>query len=186
MTGHVSSSATHSPVLAGAEEGAGSGFDLVGFGVTGIDHVGIAVTDLDRAVQFHETVLGLRCDLVEESENEQVREAMMSLDGSTCGPRVQLLASTSPTSTIGRFLDRSGPGLQHLALRVADIDKAHRVLQERGVRLLYKEQQAGTAGSRVNFIHPQDAGGVLIELVEPAIGRGAGEPPGPPFPGRES
>jgi methylmalonyl-CoA/ethylmalonyl-CoA epimerase len=180
MTVHVSSPAAHSLASESTSERAGGGLNLAGIGVIGIDHVGIAVTDLDHAVQLHETVLGLRCDLVEENESEQVREAMMSTDGPHGGPRIQLLASSSPTSTIGRFLDRSGPGLQHLALRVADIDKACRVLQERGVTLLYREQHDGTAGSRVNFVHPQDAGGVLIELVEPAIGPCTGESSGLP------
>lgn len=174
----LSSSAVRLLASGSTSEAAGGGLDLAGIGVTGIDHVGIAVTDLDQAVQFHETVLGSRCDLVEENESEQVREAMMSLDGPDGRPRIQLLASTSPTSTIGRFLDRSGPGLQHLALRVANIDKACRALQERGVRLLYQEQQDGTAGSRVNFVHPQDAGGVLIELVQPAISSCSGESSG--------
>jgi methylmalonyl-CoA/ethylmalonyl-CoA epimerase len=173
----LSSSALRTLASGSTSEAGKGGLDVAGIGVTGIDHVGIAVTDLDQAVRFHETVFGSRCDLVEESESEQVREAMMSLDGSD-GPRIQLLATSSPTSTIGRFLDRSGPGLQHLALRVADIDMACRALQERGVRLLYQEQQDGTAGSRVNFVHPQDTGGVLIELVEPATSSGSPESSG--------
>jgi methylmalonyl-CoA/ethylmalonyl-CoA epimerase len=74
----------------------------------------------------------------------------------------------SEDSTIGRFLARHGQGIQQLAYRVRDLDVVSAVLRERGVRLLYAEPRRGTAGSRVNFVHPKDAGGVLVELVEPA------------------
>jgi methylmalonyl-CoA/ethylmalonyl-CoA epimerase len=81
---------------------------------------------------------------------------------------VQILAPLTPQSTIAKFLDRSGPGLQQVAYRVEDVEKVCAVLRERGVRLLYPEPKRGTAGSRINFVHPKDAGGVLVELVEPA------------------
>jgi methylmalonyl-CoA/ethylmalonyl-CoA epimerase len=86
-------------------------------------------------------------------------------DGST---RLQLLAPLRPDSAIATFLDRSGPGLQQLAYRVRDVDRASAVLRERGLRLLYDSPRRGTAGSRINFVHPKDAGGVLVELVEAA------------------
>ena len=73
-----------------------------------------------------------------------------------------------PDSPIGRFLDRNGPGIQQMAYRVADIDAACAALREKGVRLLYDDPRRGTAGSRINFVHPRDAGGVLVELVQPA------------------
>ena len=105
--------------------------------------------------------------LHEETNEEQgVREAMMAVGDS--GSCIQLLAPLSPESTIAKFLDRSGPGLQQLAYRVADIDAVCATLRERGMRLLYEEAKRGTSNSRVNFIHPKDAGGVLVELVEPA------------------
>jgi methylmalonyl-CoA/ethylmalonyl-CoA epimerase len=81
---------------------------------------------------------------------------------------VQLLAPLSESSTIAKFLERRGPGLQQVAYTVADIERASAALRERGVRLLYENPRRGTAGSRVNFVHPKDAGGVLVELVEPA------------------
>jgi methylmalonyl-CoA/ethylmalonyl-CoA epimerase len=93
--------------------------------------------------------------------------------GDTAGPMLQLLAPLSPDSTIGKFLDRSGPGLQQLAYRVEDIDAVSATLRERGLRLLYDAPKRGTSNSRVNFIHPKDAGGVLVELVEPAQGAAA-------------
>jgi methylmalonyl-CoA/ethylmalonyl-CoA epimerase len=100
----------------------------------------------------------------EVNEEQGVREAMLAVgDGST---QLQLLAPLTPDSAIAKFLDRSGPGLQQLAYRVRDVDRASTVLRERGLRLLYDSPRRGTAGSRINFVHPQDAGGVLVELVE--------------------
>jgi methylmalonyl-CoA/ethylmalonyl-CoA epimerase len=81
---------------------------------------------------------------------------------------IQLLAPLDDTSTIAAFLDRKGPGIQQLAYRVTDVEAVARVLRDRGLRLLYDEPRRGTNGSRVNFVHPKDTGGVLIELVEPA------------------
>jgi methylmalonyl-CoA/ethylmalonyl-CoA epimerase len=105
--------------------------------------------------------------LHEETNAEQgVREAMMAVGSS--GSCIQLLAPLSPDSPIGKFLARSGPGIQQMAYRVEDIDAVCATLRERGVRLLYDIPKRGTSDSRVNFIHPKDAGGVLVELVEPA------------------
>jgi methylmalonyl-CoA/ethylmalonyl-CoA epimerase len=87
------------------------------------------------------------------------------------GSYVQLLAPLTPDSTIGRFLDRSGPGIQQVAYRVQDLDSLMERLRAQGVRLLYDTARGGTAESRVNFIHPKDAGGVLVELVEPSARR---------------
>ena len=84
------------------------------------------------------------------------------------GSCIQLLAPLSPESTIAKFLDRSGPGIQQLAFRVTDVEQVAAILRARGVRLLYDAPKRGTSDSRVNFIHPKDAGGVLVELVEPA------------------
>jgi methylmalonyl-CoA/ethylmalonyl-CoA epimerase len=84
------------------------------------------------------------------------------------GSHVQLLAPLSPESTIAKFLDRSGPGMQQMAYRVTDLDAVSEVLRSRGVRLLYDAPRRGTSDSRINFVHPKDAGGVLVELVEPA------------------
>ncbi len=138
---------------------------------THIDHVGLAVPDLDAAIAFHEKTFGMRLLHEETNEEQGVREAMMAVGDS--GSCIQLLAPLSPTSTIARFLDRSGPGIQQLAYRVADIDAVCATLRERGVRLLYEAPKRGTSDSRVNFIHPKDAGGVLVELVEPAPGGSA-------------
>ena len=133
---------------------------------TRIDHVGIAVPDLDAAIEFYSRVFGMTCVHVETNEEQGVREAMMAVGDS--GSCIQLLAPLSPGSTIGKFLERSGPGIQQLAYTVEDIDAVCDQLRASGVRLLYDRPRTGTAGSKVNFIHPKDAGGVLVELVEPA------------------
>jgi methylmalonyl-CoA/ethylmalonyl-CoA epimerase len=135
---------------------------------TKIDHVGVAVPDLDEAIAFYRDTFGIVTVHEETNEEQGVREAMLAVgDGAT---RIQLLAPLTPESTIARFLDRSGPGVQQVAYTVEDIDKVSAVLRERGLRLLYDAPRRGTSGSRVNFVHPKDAGGVLVELVEPAHG----------------
>lgn len=133
---------------------------------TAIDHVGVAVPDFDKAVAFYRDVYGMELLHEEVNEEQGVHEAMMGVGDS--GSCVQILAPLSETSTIAKFLDRSGPGLQQVAYRVEDVDAVCATLRERGVRLLYPEPKRGTSDSRINFVHPKDAGGVLVELVEPA------------------
>lgn len=133
---------------------------------THIDHVGVAVPDLDAAIAFYRDVYGMRLLHEEVNEEQGVREAMMGVGDS--GSAIQLLAPLSPASTIAKFLDRNGPGIQQMAYRVTDIDAVSATLRERGVRLLYDTPKRGTSNSRVNFVHPKDAGGILVELVEPA------------------
>jgi methylmalonyl-CoA/ethylmalonyl-CoA epimerase len=130
-----------------------------------IDHVGVAVADFDEAVRYYADVFGLRVAHEEINEEQGVREAMLSIGDS--GSSIQLLAPLSDASPIAKFLDQRGPGIQQLAYRVGDLDKVSAILRERGARLLYDEPKRGTAGSRVNFIHPKSAGGILVELVEP-------------------
>jgi methylmalonyl-CoA/ethylmalonyl-CoA epimerase len=138
--------------------------------ITAVDHVGIAVADLDAAIAWYADTLGLVATHEEVNEEQGVREAMLSAPGDDSGAAVQLLAPLRPDSAIGRFLDRSGPGIQQMAYRVEDIDATSAVLRAKGLRLLYDAPRHGTAGSRINFVHPKDAGGVLVELVEPAAG----------------
>ena len=133
---------------------------------TCIDHVGIAVPDLDEAISFYREAFGMEVQHQETNEEQGVREAMVAVGDS--GSCIQLLAPIDDSSTIAKFLDRSGPGLQQLAYRVTDVEQVSAILRERGLRLLYDAPKRGTADSRINFIHPKDAGGVLVELVEPA------------------
>ena len=134
---------------------------------TAIDHVGIAVADLDAAIAFYRETFGMETVHEETNPEQGVREAMVAVGDS--GSCIQLLAPLDESSTIARFLDRHGPGLQQIAYRVTDLEAVTAVLRERGLRLLYDVAKRGTAGSLVNFVHPHDAGGVLIELVEPAL-----------------
>src|SRR5665648_361722 len=134
---------------------------------TAIDHVGMAVPDLDAAIAFYRDTYGMTLQHEEANEQQGVREAMMAVG--TSGSCVQLLAPCNAESIIAKFLDRSGPGLQQVAYRVADVDAVSATLRERGVRLIYDAPRRGTSDSRINFIHPKDAGGILVELVEPAV-----------------
>ena len=138
--------------------------------VVAIDHVGIAVPDLDAAKQWYATHLGFET-LHQETNTEQgVEEAMVAPAGG--GTVIQLLAPLDASSTIAKFIDRNGPGLQQLAVRVTDVDAVTARLTDAGIRVLYPAAKRGTADSRINFVHPKDAGGVLLELVEPAADSG--------------
>src|SRR5215217_5793947 len=109
---------------------------VTGIGLLRIDHVGIAVADLDAAIEFYGRVFGMRCVHTEENQEQGVREAMLAI-----GPgadRLQLLAPLRPDSTIAKFLDRNGPGVQQVAYTVADIELTCAALREQGVRLLYE------------------------------------------------
>src|SRR5690349_19004175 len=136
-----------------------SGMDnLPAVGLLRVDHVGIAVADLDEALDFYARTFGLRCVHQETNEEQGVREAMVAAEGDDTGARIQLLAPLRPDSAIAKFLDRNGPGLQQLAYTVRDVEKASAALRARGVGLRYEEPRKGTAGSRSNFGHPMDAG----------------------------
>jgi methylmalonyl-CoA/ethylmalonyl-CoA epimerase len=131
-----------------------------------IDHVGIAVPDLDEAMAFYRDTYGMQVLHEETNEEQGVREAMVGVGDS--GSCIQLLAPLNEQSTIAKFLDRNGPGMQQLAYRVTDVEKVSQILRERGIRTLYDAPRRGTSDSRINFLHPKDTGGVLVELVEPA------------------
>ena len=133
---------------------------------TKIDHVGIAVPDLDEAIAFYRDTLGIVSVHEETNEEQGVREAMLAVGDSST--RIQLLAPIDERSTIAKFLDRNGQGVQQVAYTVDDLDAVSATLRERGMRLLYDQPRRGTSDSRVNFIHPKDARGILVELVEPA------------------
>lgn len=134
-----------------------------------IDHVGLAVPDLDEAIRFHTEVLGWRVLHRETNTEQGVEEAMIGTgDQGPENAQIQLLAPLNEDSTIAKFLAKNGPGMQQMCYRVTDLDRVSAVLRERGVRLLYPEPKIGTGGSRINFAHPKDVGGVLLEIVEPA------------------
>jgi methylmalonyl-CoA/ethylmalonyl-CoA epimerase len=136
--------------------------------VTAIDHVGIAVADLDAAIAWYHDHLGMIVLHEEVNEDQGIREAMLAVRGAPVGSaQVQLMAPLDESSVIAKFLDKRGPGIQQLAYRVSDLEALTERLRDQGIRVLYDAPRRGTANSRINFIHPKDAGGVLIELVEP-------------------
>lgn len=138
-------------------------------GLVGLDHVGLAVADLERAVDLHTRVLGLHVTHRETNLEQGVHEVMLLASAAgEPATQLQLLAPLDERSPVHRFLARRGPGLHHLAYAVQDVRTASAVLVRRGFRLLYDAPRAGTRGSLINFVHPQKAGGVLIELVEAA------------------
>ena len=126
--------------------------DAVSALATRIDHVGIAVPNLDDAIEFYRSAFGLESVHEETNEEQGVREAMLQIGDSY----LQLLAPLSEDSPIGKFLDRNGPGIQQVAFGVDDIEAAGDQLRSTGVRVLYDSPKIGTGGSRVNFVHPKD------------------------------
>ena len=141
---------------------------------TRIDHVGIAVPDLDEAIARYRRAFGVVSVHEEVNEEQGVREAMLQVGDS--GSFIQLLAPLHPDTTIGKFLAKSGPGIQQIAFGVDDVAAAGEQIRAAGMRTLYDEPRRGTAGSKVNFVHPKDSGGVLIELVEKGAVEDGGAP----------
>jgi methylmalonyl-CoA epimerase len=125
-----------------------------------MDHLGIAVRSIEAARVFYEA-LGLRVSAIETVEHEGVRVAMLGLGAS----RLELLEPLTPESVIGRFLERRGEGLHHVAMRVAEIDVTFRKLLANGVRLASEAVRVGAGGHRYFFVHPSSANGVLVEVV---------------------
>jgi methylmalonyl-CoA/ethylmalonyl-CoA epimerase len=135
--------------------------------LSALDHVGLAVSDLQAAIDFHTHVLGLELRHREDNTDQGVAEAMLApADSDEAVTQIQLVAALTEDSPIARFISRSGPGLQHVAYRVRDVEAVAAELRRQGLRLLYDSAKPGTRGSRINFVHPKDAGGVLVELVE--------------------
>ena len=128
---------------------------------TSIDHLGIAVKSIDDALRFYELQLSLESVSRETLDVEKVHVAMLPLQGS----RIELLEPTEPDSPVGRFLDKRGEGLHHVALKVPDLKAAVEKLRASGARLL-NEPRAGAGGHLYVFVHPSSTGGVLLELIQ--------------------
>jgi methylmalonyl-CoA/ethylmalonyl-CoA epimerase len=127
-----------------------------------VDHIGIATRQLDEALTLWRDVLGLQVTSTEEVTEQGVRVAMLPLGES----QIELLEPLSPNSPVGRFLEKRGPGIHHVALRVTDIRAALSQLKEKGIRLIDETPRLGAGGCLVAFIHPSSANGVLLELVQ--------------------
>ena len=129
-----------------------------------IDHVGVAVEDLDSALALYEGIFGMPVAHRETVSDQGVEAVLLDVgDG-----HVELLRPLGEDTAVGRFLARRGPGLHHVAFRVDDIDAALAQLREQGVELIDSEPRTGIRASRVAFLHPRATGGILTEIVEPA------------------
>jgi methylmalonyl-CoA/ethylmalonyl-CoA epimerase len=129
-----------------------------------IDHIGVAVEDLDEAIAFYSRKLDMREQHRETVEQFGVEAVLLEIgDG-----HVELLCPMSSDTAVGRFLERSGPGLHHVAYATDDIDSALEAMRSAGLRLIDEEPRTGIRNSRVAFLHPKSTGGVLTELVEPS------------------
>ena len=125
-----------------------------------IEHIGIAVENLEESIKFYEEVLGLKCYAVEEVKDQKVKTAFFKV-GQT---KIELLESTGPEGPIAKFIDKKGPGLHHIAFAVDNVNEGLKEAEEKGVRLIDKTARKGAEGLNIGFLHPKSTGGVLIEL----------------------
>lgn len=131
---------------------------------TAVEHIGIAVKNLAESVRFYENLLGSKCYAIEEVKDQKVRTAFFKI-GST---KIELLESTEPGGPIGKFISKKGEGIHHIAFTVGSLDEALAEMEAAGVRLIDKAPRSGAEGLRIAFLHPESAGGVLIELCSEA------------------
>lgn len=132
------------------------------FKVLKVDHIGIAVKDLEAAKKFYTDVLGMTAQGEEVVEQQKVKVCFIPSGDS----EVELLESTSPDGPIAKFIERNGEGIQHIALRVDNIENALKELKEKGIRLIDETPRYGAGGASIAFIHPKATGGILLELSE--------------------
>lgn len=125
-----------------------------------IEHIGIAVENLEESIRYYEDVLGLECYAVEEVVDQKVKTAFFKV-GDT---KIELLESTDPEGPIGKFIEKKGPGIHHMAFAVEDVQKALLDLEEKGIRLIDKQPRSGAENLQIGFLHPKSTGGVLTEL----------------------
>ena len=130
--------------------------------VTKIDHIGIAVKNLEESLKFYEEVLGLECEGVEIVEEQKVKVAFLPI-GDT---EVELLESTETSGPISKYIEKTGEGVQHIAYRVDDIEKAIEGIKMKGIKMIDEEPRYGAGGAKIAFAHPKSTNGVLVELCE--------------------
>lgn len=127
---------------------------------THIEHIGIAVTNLEEAIKYYETVLGLECYDIEEVKDQKVKTAFFKV-GDT---KIELLESTDPEGPIGKYIAKKGPGMHHIAFAMPDVETALKDAEENGVRLIDKSPRKGAEGLNIGFLHPKSTLGVLTEF----------------------
>lgn len=130
--------------------------------ISHIEHIGIAVKNLDESIRFYEDVLGMKCYSIEEVADQKVRTAFFQV-GDT---KLELLESTDPEGPIGKYVEKKGEGVHHMAFAVKGIDNALAQLDEKGIRLIDKTPRKGAEGLDIAFLHPKSTHGVLMELCE--------------------
>ena len=128
--------------------------------VTHIEHIGIAVASLEIAIPYYETLLGTKCYNIEEVVDQKVKTAFFKV-GQT---KIELLESTDPEGPIGKFLEKKGPGIHHLAFAVDDVNSALQQANDAGIQLIDKQGRKGAEGLKIGFLHPKSTLGVLTEL----------------------
>lgn len=130
--------------------------------VTKVDHIGIAVSNLEETLKVYTEILGLELSGVEVVEDQKVRVAFLPI-GDT---EIELLESTQPDGPIAKFIEKKGEGIQHIAFRVEDIHAALEDMRQKGVRLIDEQPRYGAGGAKIAFLHPKSTHGVLVELCE--------------------
>lgn len=130
--------------------------------LTHIEHIGIAVKSLEESIPYYEEILGLKCYAIEEVADQKVKTAFFKI-GQT---KIELLESTDPEGPIGKFVEKRGPGVHHLAFAVNDIEKNLAEAKEKGVRLIDQTPRKGAEGLDIAFLHPKSTNGVLTEFCE--------------------
>ena len=132
---------------------------------THIEHIGIAVSNLQESIDYYENILGLKCYAIEEVKDQKVKTAFFKV-GDT---KIELLESTDPDGPIGKFVEKKGPGMHHMAFAVSDTDQALKEVEDKGLRLIDKQSRKGAEGLRIGFLHPKSTGGVLTELCSRSV-----------------
>ncbi|MCT4604605.1 MAG: methylmalonyl-CoA epimerase [Marinisporobacter sp.] len=127
-----------------------------------VDHIGVAVKNLEESLKFYQEMLGLDLQGTEVVEEQKVKVAFLPVGES----EIELLESTDPDGPIAKFIDKKGSGLQHVALRVPNIEEAIKELKEKGVRMIDEKPRYGAGGAKIAFCHPKSTNGVLLELSE--------------------
>ncbi len=135
--------------------------------LTHIEHIGIAVKDLNKAIRYYEKVLGVRCYAIEEVKDQKVKTAFFKV-GQT---KIELLESTDPESPVGKFIEKKGEGIHHLAFAVKNITQALEEAESKGVRLIDRKPRSGAEGLDIAFLHPKTTFGVLTEFCENKTGK---------------
>ena len=130
--------------------------------ISHIEHIGIAVKNLEESIRFYEDVLGMECYAIEEVKEQKVKTAFFQV-GQT---KIELLESTDPEGPIGKFVEKKGEGVHHMAFAVKGIEDALAQMDEKGVRLIDKQPRKGAEGLDIAFLHPKSTHGVLMELCE--------------------